>query len=600
MASNSLGPPPQLVSDQNPQFIGGLKNDSICHSQQNADGDAEKNGNLSDADSVKSHVQDGVKRVEAITQVWSPTELVVMFVLLYLVLFVDGLLQSVQGNLIAYITSEFSSHGLLSTTSIVATILGGVCNLTIAKVIDIWGRVEGFLVMLLLLVVGIIMKATCVNVQMYAAAHTLYWVGHIGLTYVVQIMTADMTTLRNRLILFGLQQTPIICTTFAGPKIAELFYTQANFRWAFGCFLIILVAICVPVAVIFLLSKRRAVRAGLYPTRNSGRTLWASTKHYVVEFDVVGMFLTIFGWSLLLLPFSIVVYAPDGWRTGYIIAMIVLGVVLLVAFALWEKFLAPVSYFPWKYLKDRTILGACLLYGLMFASIFCWDAYYLSYLQVVHFQDITISGYILNTFSLTSSFIAPFVGLIVRYTGDYKWLSIAGVPFAVLGTCLLIRFRTPSSPVGVLIMCQIFNGLATGIWGMTAQLGIMASVGHQQIAVAIALFGLFGAIGAAMGFAIAGGIWNNVLPAKLLEFLPDDAKANATIIFGDITAQLAYPAGSPERNAIIDAYADVQRKMVIAGSAILPLCLACLLMWRNINIKKLEQIKGKQTKGTVF
>ena len=81
------------------------------------------------------------------------------------------------------------------------------------------------------------------------------------------------------------------------------------------------------------------------------------------------MFLTVFGWSLLLLPFSIASRAPDGWKTGYIIAMIVLGAVLLVAFGVWEKFFAPVSYFPWKYLKDRTILGACLLYGFMFASI---------------------------------------------------------------------------------------------------------------------------------------------------------------------------------------------------------------------------------------
>lgn len=81
------------------------------------------------------------------------------------------------------------------------------------------------------------------------------------------------------------------------------------------------------------------------------------------------MFLTVFGWSLLLLPFSIASRAPDGWNTGYIIAMIVLGAVLLIAFGVWEKFFAPVSYFPWKYLKDRTILGACLLYGFMFASI---------------------------------------------------------------------------------------------------------------------------------------------------------------------------------------------------------------------------------------
>lgn len=41
----------------------------------------------------------------------------------------------------------------------------------------------------------------------------------------------------------------------------------------------------------------------------------------------------------------------------------------------------------------------------------CWDAYYQSYLQVAHNQDITSSGYILNTFSLTSAILAPPIGL---------------------------------------------------------------------------------------------------------------------------------------------------------------------------------------------
>lgn len=40
-----------------------------------------------------------------------------------------------------------------------------------------------------------------------------------------------------------------------------------------------------------------------------------------------------------------------------------------------------------------------------------WDAYYSSYLQVVHDLSITNSGYVLNAFSLTSSFISPFVGV---------------------------------------------------------------------------------------------------------------------------------------------------------------------------------------------
>lgn len=195
------------------------------------------------------------------------------------------LLVSVQSNLNPYITSAFQQHGLLPAVSIVATVLGGSCQLAIAKIVDIWGRDTGFMVLLLLNIVGGIMKATCQNVETYAAAHTIYWVGHVGLLYVISIMLADMTTLRNRMLIIGINGTPTIATTFAGPKIAELFYTNVNFRWAFGAFAIILVAFCIPVIVVMLWHSRKADKAGLIQKRKSGRTWYQSIWHYVIELD---------------------------------------------------------------------------------------------------------------------------------------------------------------------------------------------------------------------------------------------------------------------------------------------------------------------------
>jgi hypothetical protein len=106
-----------------------------------------------------------------------PAQLLIPFTLsLYLAQFVESLFSAVQSNLNPYITSSFGEHGLTAVVSIVASITGGVCNLFIAKILDIWGRVEGFFCMLLLIVVGSIMKAACHNIETYAAANTIYWV----------------------------------------------------------------------------------------------------------------------------------------------------------------------------------------------------------------------------------------------------------------------------------------------------------------------------------------------------------------------------------------------------------------------------------------
>jgi MFS family permease len=204
--------------------------------------------------------------------------------------FVDALLSTVETALNPYITSSFGKHGLLTVVSVVSTILGGSSKLTLAKIIDIWGRVEGFLLMLLLVTIGLIMKATCTSMEMYTAAHTLYWVGHIGLTYVVDIMLADMTSLRNRMFMLGINGTPGIASVFAGPKIADLFYTNLDFHWAFGAFAIMMVGVSIPVAVVMLFMQRRAERSGVLEKTRSGRVWWQSIVHYFIEFD--GMYST--------------------------------------------------------------------------------------------------------------------------------------------------------------------------------------------------------------------------------------------------------------------------------------------------------------------
>lgn len=240
-------------------------------------------------------------------------------------------------------------------------------------------------------------------------------------------------------------------------------------------------------------------------------------------------------------------------------------------------------------------------FRLLMMATSCWDTYYSSYLQVVHNLSISHSGYILNSYSLISSFLSPFVGVAIAQLGRFKHIAmLSGIPLIALGTGLLTHFRVPGAYVGYLAMCQIFNGAAGGILAMTSHIAIFSTVSHQEIAVVYAIYGLFGSIGAAIGLAIAGAIWTNVLPQKLEEFLPEGSKNLTGTIYGDITVQLGYPMGSPIRDAIIEAYSDVQKKMVIAGGCFIPLLAVCVFIWRDINVKKVEQERGRQSKGNVW
>lgn len=73
---------------------------------------------------------------------------------IFLIFFINSLQQQVTVNLSPYVTSSFLMHSLVSITAIVSNIVGGVLKLPIAKLLDLWGRSEGFALMLTFTVIG--------------------------------------------------------------------------------------------------------------------------------------------------------------------------------------------------------------------------------------------------------------------------------------------------------------------------------------------------------------------------------------------------------------------------------------------------------------
>ena len=273
--------------------------------------------------------------------------------------------------------------------------------------------------------------------------------------------------------------------------------------------------------------------------------------------------------------------------------MIILGALLLVAFGFWEKKFASVPLVPWHNLKDRTIIGACGVAGVLFLSFSCWDRYVSSYLQVVHQQSVSQAGFILNIYNIASCTWGPIVGVLIRQTKHYKWVACTFIPVACLATGLLIHFRHPDTPLRYIIMCQILKATSGGSIIICEQLAVMSVVSHNEITIMLAVVALAASVGRSIGAAISGGIWTNQMPGLMLEYLPEEEKENYMTIYGDLVVQLGFEWGSPAREAIVRAYGDVQRNMVIAGAAFMPLALGCVLLWRNVNLAKYKQTEGR-------
>lgn len=339
---------------------------------------------------------------------------------------------------------------------------------------------------------------------------------------------------------------------------------------------------------------RRARREGVLRKGPSGRTTFQSIKHYVVEFDLFGIFLLGAGLAIFLLPFNIYWRQPRGWSEPFIIAMIVLGVVLVVAFVLWERFFAPVQFAPWSILTDRTVMGANVLQLAMAMSFGIWASFMNPFTQIVYRLSITEAGYVQNIYSIGSCITGVICGILIRWSGRFKWLAAyVGLPLVILGVGMLIEFRQPSYSIGPMIVCQVLIALGGGLVVICSQTAAMSAVSHQQIAVVLAIQALFFSVGQAIGYSISTPLWNEYFPSSLAEFLPAELQANATTIAGAITTQQLYEPGTPARDAIDQAYGVAMEYQTIAATAVLALAVPAVLVWRDIKVSEFKQTKGK-------
>ncbi|KAK3700677.1 hypothetical protein LTR37_015866 [Vermiconidia calcicola] len=127
--------------------------------------------------------------------------------------------------------------------------------------------------------------------------------------------------------------------------------------------------------------------------------------HTVKRFDVVGTLLTVSGIGMFSAAISLGDTAPQGWATGYVLALLLIGIALMVAFVFWELWfdhpLVPMSIW-----KDRnfSLNLAILMLGFMsftpasfFIALYFQDVWDMSALGVgLHLLPMAIAGILAN------------------------------------------------------------------------------------------------------------------------------------------------------------------------------------------------------------
>ncbi|KAF4506012.1 hypothetical protein G6O67_006139 [Ophiocordyceps sinensis] len=161
---------------------------------------------------------------------------------------------------------------------------------------------------------------------------------------------------------------------------------------------------------------------------------------------------------------------------------------------------------------------------------------------------------------------------------------------------LLIHYRGSPSGDGRagVIGAQVLLGVAGGMFPYTAQASLQVGLKHENLAVMTGIYLAMYNVGSALGNTVSGAMWSQLLPARLDEALAGLNSTLAAAAYADpfTSVVAAYPVGTPERTAIIEAYQSIQRILCITGVCLCVPLIFFAVMLRNPKLSN-EQTLAK-------
>jgi hypothetical protein len=241
------------------------------------------------------------------------------------------------------------------------------------------------------------------------------------------------------------------------------------------------------------------------------------------------------------------------WRT---LVPLILGFAGLFAFAPYALYIAKepmVRFSIFNNWSSRLVYFQTFIHGIILWSLLYYLPIY--YEAVKDFSPILTGVAVFpETFTVAPASIV--VGITTSITGKYKWALWVGWILTTLGMGLLYLQDVHTS-TAAWIFLNLVPGLGTGILFAGMGIAIPSSSAAVDTAYAVAFFSFFRAFGQAMGVAIGGTIFQNMVQKKfkaypLLAPLASEYSKDAA---GLVQVIKAMESGL-EKTQLIQAYAD--------------------------------------------
>lgn len=472
---------------------------------------------------------------------------------------------------------SFSAHSTLTTVSSIKSVFQAVSQPPIAKIADVAGRLECYALCVFLYAVGRAIAAASPNIYAYCVGNSIYILGITGLFLLQNIIIADISSLRNRLFWSIFPSIPGVINVWISGNVTQSLLGAQNqhanmWRWGMGMFCILTPVLATPIMLTLGIGMRKSKRTTQEVKQideRPQRSIWQKIESVFWQLDLFGLLLLVAGFGMILVTVTIANGKGSKWSDGHCIALLTVGGICVLAFVAWERFGARNPVIPVGLLKNRTVIVCFIIAIVHPAAGGVIGSYFYTYLLVAADQSTLSATRITSLASFTGTLTAAFMGIVARYVRYLKPIVLFGFAVEILAFGLMIRYRSAGASQGDLAAVQVVRGLGVGAISFPVQASIQSVTKHEHIGTITAGYLTLFYLSQGVGSAIGGGIWTNLVPGKMREYIPDAALA-AKAYANPIGLIKTYPPGSAIREAMSRAHGETQHVLSIVGT-----CLAC-------------------------
>ncbi|SCW03852.1 LAFE_0H00452g1_1 [Lachancea fermentati] len=478
--------------------------------------------------------------------------------------FAYGLDSIIRDIYMTYAMNAYSTHSLLSTVDVISMLISAVGQLFFAGLSDVFGRLSLFIVSIVFYVVGTIIQSQAYDVQRYAAGSIFYNIGLVGAMFQVTIILSDFSSLKWRLFYNFVPAWPALITVWVSGNVIHVANPQENWSWGIAMWAFIFPASCIPMIVCMLHMRWKVKDTVEWKELQEEKSFYQS--HGLVQtlvqlfwkLDIVGVLLFCVSMGCILVPLTIAGGYSSQWRSAKVIAPLVLGFVLFPIFLHWENKIAKLPFAPFKMLRDRGI-WAPLWIMFLICFVYAMAADYLYTILLVAANETDQSATVITSlYSFVAAIVSPFAGIFVARSSRMKPWTFLGCALYFVTMGLFYKFRGGEDTGKGVIGAMVIWGIASCFYDYPMSISMQTVTSHEHMAVVTALNLTIFRVGGAVGAAVSGAIWTQLLYPKLVTVLGDTSLAeiayDSPFDFID-----SYEWGTPLREATVEAYRYVQK-----------------------------------------